>query len=437
MSFIYQLSIFIYSQLLKLVALWHPKAKSMVEGRKKALGILKQVPKSTNKRFWFHCASLGEYDMALPLIEACKATNPKLEIFVSFYSPSGMQHYHKRGFVPTAVFYLPADTMGQMKALVEAIEADRLYLLKYEFWPSLMAVAKKAKLEVLAVSTILRPSQVYFKWYGGIFRKALRNVSHFSVQNKATQELLLALGVAAPQIEILGDLRWNRVFAAKEKALANPLIESFKAEQPLFILGSSWPEEENILAAYLRTIENQHPTSLHKILIAPHDLSKGHLEDLKSKFTGAVFYSEFLKNQEKEHEKVENEFKNFQIERSFSSSNHTILSEAKIFILDTIGQLSAAYQYGDFAFVGGGFSGSLHNILEPAAYGLPILFGPKHGKFPEAQQLIDLGFALEVQDEHELENGLKHFALWDAQHKNQMMSQVQDLKAHISERLLS
>lgn len=418
MSFIYQLSIFVYSQLLKLVALWHPKAKSMVEGRKQALGILKLVPKSTNKRFWFHCASLGEYDMALPLIEACKATNPKLEIFVSFYSPSGMQHYHKRGFVPTAVFYLPADTMGQMKALVEAIEADRLYLLKYEFWPSLMEVAKKAKLEVLAVSTILRPSQVYFKWYGGIFRKALRNVSNFSVQNKATQELLLAVGIAAPQIEVLGDLRWNRVFAAKEKALANPLIESFKAEQPLFILGSSWPEEENILAAYLRTIENQHPTSLHKILIAPHDLSKGHLEDLKSKFPSAVYYSDLF-------------------ERSFSSSNHTILSEAKIFILDTIGQLSAAYQYGDFAFVGGGFSGSLHNILEPAAYGLPILFGPKHGKFPEAQQLIDLGFALEVQDEHELENGLKHFAQWDAQHKNQMMSQVQDLKAHISERLLS
>ncbi len=418
MSFIYQLSIFVYSQLLKLVALWHPKAKSMVDGRKQALGVLKQVPKGPNKRYWFHCASLGEYDMALPLMEACKAANPELEIFVSFYSPSGMQHYHKRGFVPTAVFYLPADTKSQMQALVKAIEADRLYLLKYEFWPGLLAVAKKAKLEVLAVATILRPSQVYFKWYGGIFRKALRNVSHFAVQNKATQELLLALGIAAPQIEILGDLRWNRVFAAREKALYNPLIESFKAEQPLLMLGSSWPEEENILAVYLRAIENQHPVSTFKILIAPHDLSSAHLEKLKLKFPSAVFYSEFF-------------------ERSFSSSNHTILSEAKIFILDTIGQLSAAYQYGDFAFVGGGFSGSLHNILEPAAYGLPILFGPKHGKFPEAQQLIDLGFAIEVCNATKLENGLKHFAQWDAQHKNKMLTQVQDLKAHISERLLS
>jgi 3-deoxy-D-manno-octulosonic-acid transferase len=418
MSFIYQLSIFVYSQLLKLVGLWHPKAKSLVEGRKQTLGVLKQVPKSTNKRYWFHCASLGEYDMALPLIEACKAANPELEIFVSFYSPSGMQHYHKRGFVPTAVFYLPADTMGQMNALVKVIQADRLYLLKYEFWPSLLAVAKKAKLEVLAVSTILRPSQVYFKWYGGIFRKALRNVSHFAVQNKATQELLLELGIAAQQIEVLGDLRWNRVFAAKEKALTNPIIESFKAEQPLLILGSSWPEEESILASFLEKNHGQFDATAYKILIAPHDMSKGHLDVLKSKFTGAVFYSDFF-------------------DRSFSSSNHTILGEARIFILDTIGQLSAAYQYGDIAFVGGGFSGSLHNILEPAAYGLPILFGPKHGKFPEAQQLIDLGFAKEVFNETELENGLKHFEQWDAQQKKQMMTQVQDLKAHLSERLIS
>jgi 3-deoxy-D-manno-octulosonic-acid transferase len=435
MSFIYQLSIFVYSQLLKLVALWHPKAKSIVEGRKQALEIFKQVPKAANKRYWFHCASLGEYDMALPLIETCKAANPELEIFVSFYSPSGMQHYHKRGFVPTAVFYLPADTISQMNALVEAIQADRLYLLKYEFWPNLLAVAKKAKLEVLAVDTILRASQVYFKWYGGIFRKALRNVSYFAVQNKATQELLLELGIAAPQIELLGDLRWNRVFAAKEKALANPIIESFKAEQPLLILGSSWPEEENILAAFLD--KKQNPVSALKILIAPHDLSSAHLQKLKAKFSSAVFYSDFLKNQEKDQERVENEINYFQNQSSFSSSNHTILSEAKIFILDTIGQLGAAYQYGNFAFVGGGFSGSLHNILEPAAYGLPILFGPKHGKFPEAQQLIDLGFAKEVCNSPELENGLKHFAQWDAQHRNQMLSQVQDLKAHICGRLLS
>jgi 3-deoxy-D-manno-octulosonic-acid transferase len=210
MSFIYQLSIFVYSQLLKLVALWHPKAKSMVEGRKQALGILKQVPKGPNKRFWFHCASLGEYDMALPLIEACMAANPELEIFVSFYSPSGMQHYHKRGFVPSAVFYLPADTALQMKHLVLAIDADRLYLLKYEFWPNLLRAAQDAKLKTFAVNTILRPSQVYFQWYGGFFRRALQCVSYFGVQNKNTQQLLLGIGISAHKIEILGDLRCNR-----------------------------------------------------------------------------------------------------------------------------------------------------------------------------------------------------------------------------------
>jgi hypothetical protein len=159
---------------------------------------------------------------------------------------------------------------------VEAIEADRLYLLKYEFWPSLLAVAKKAKLEVLAVSTILRPSQVYFKWYGGIFRKALQNVSHFSVQNKATQELLLALGIAAPQIELLGDLRWNRVFAAKEKALANPIIESFKAEQPLFILGSSWPD--GLLSRIPRPLSRVPVRNPHVVPLRDHAMLEGLLQ---------------------------------------------------------------------------------------------------------------------------------------------------------------
>jgi 3-deoxy-D-manno-octulosonic-acid transferase len=418
MSLIYQLSIFVYTQLLKLVALWHPKAQLMIKGRKQAFELLKQFPKGAQKRFWFHCASLGEYDMALPLIRACQEANPGAEIFLSFYSPSGMQHFHKRGFVPTAVFYLPADTTRQMKTLVKAIEADRLYLLKYEFWPNLLAVAKNEKLEVVAVSTILRPKQIYFKWYGGLFRRALRKVAFFAVQNENTQQLLLKLGIEAAQIEVLGDLRWNRVFEAKKTAPSNELIDAFKAQNPLLILGSSWPQEERILATYLKQRSNSDVASAYKILIAPHDLSQGHLEELKSKFQRAVFYSEVLKNQGKE-------------------ANHTILSEARILILDTIGQLSAAYQYGNMAFVGGGFSGNLHNILEPAAYGLPILFGPKHEKFPEAAQLIKLGFAQEVANEKDLEQGIEKFSQWNEASKMQMMAQLESLRARISERLLS
>ena len=368
MGLLYAFLVAIYQLLLKLAAVWHPKAKALVLGRRATTAILQNLPKTGHKRYWFHCASLGEYDMALPLIEACVAADPSVEIVVSFYSPSGMQHYHKRGFEPHAVFYLPADLPGQMRRLVKAVGASRLYVPKYEFWPNLLREAQKAQVSIYSVSTMLRSSQVYFKWYGGFFRKALQCVTYFGVQNQQTQQLLLTIGIEPEKIEILGDLRFNRVLAAKATAKPNALIEQFVGASPLLILGSSWPAEEGLFVEILQ----KKPDALEqfKILIAPHDLSKGHLNQLKTQFPTAVFYSE--------HE----------------NSN---LAQYQILILDTIGHLSAAYQYGAVAFVGGGFSGSLHNILEPLAYGLPVLFGPKHEKFPEAQQFIDLGFAQVVE----------------------------------------
>lgn len=365
---LYTFFIAIYQLLLKVVALWHPKAKALVLGRRATSAILQNLPKTGHKRYWFHCASLGEYDMALPLIEACVAADPSVEIVVSFYSPSGMQHYHKRGFEPHAVFYLPADLPGQMRRLVKAVGAARLYVPKYEFWPNLLREAQNAQVSIYSVSTMLRSSQVYFKWYGGFFRKALQCVTYFGVQNQQTQQLLLTIGIEPEKIEILGDLRFNRVLAAKATAKPNALIEQFVGASPLLILGSSWPAEEALLLEFLQ----KKPNALEqfKILIAPHDLSKGHLNQLKTQFPTALFYSEL------------------------ENSN---LAQHQILILDTIGHLSAAYQYGSVAFVGGGFSGSLHNILEPLAYGLPVIFGPKHEKFPEAQQFIDLGFAQVVE----------------------------------------
>ncbi|MEY3968210.1 MAG: hypothetical protein RL137_1115 [Bacteroidota bacterium] len=368
MGLLYAFFIAIYQLLLKLAAVWHPKAKALVLGRRATFAILQNLPKTGHKRYWFHCASLGEYDMALPLIEACVAADPSVEIVVSFYSPSGMQHYYKRGFEPFAVFYLPSDLPGQMRRLVMAVGASRLYVPKYEFWPNLLREAQNAQVSIYSVSTMLRSSQVYFKWYGGFFRKALQCVTYFGVQNQQTQQLLLTIGIEQEKIEILGDLRFNRVLAAKATAKPNALIEQFVGASPLLILGSSWPAEEGLFVEILQ----KKPDALEqfKILIAPHDLSKGHLNQLKMQFPTALFYSEL---------------------------ENSILAQYQILILDTIGHLSAAYQYGSVAFVGGGFSGSLHNILEPLAYGLPVLFGPKHEKFPEAQKFIDLGFAQVVE----------------------------------------
>jgi 3-deoxy-D-manno-octulosonic-acid transferase len=410
MGLLYTFFIFIYQLLLKLVALWHPKAKALVLGRKATWIILQELPKSGKKRYWFHCASLGEYDMALPLIQACLRAQPELEIVLSFYSPSGMQHYHKRGFEPHAVFYLPADTPLHMQRLLKTVQADRLYLLKYEFWPNLLQKAQQLGLEVFAISTILRPSQLYFKWYGGFFRRALQRVSYFAVQNEGTQQLLSSIGISAQQIEMLGDLRFNRVLEAKATAKPNALIQQFVGDAPLLILGSSWPQEEKILFDLLKGNEELLTKLNLKVLIAPHDLSQNHLTQLGLAFPQSVFYS-----------KIED----------------VSFSETSIMILDTIGHLSAAYQYGSVAFVGGGFSGSLHNILEPLVYALPVLFGPKHEKFPEAQQFIDLGFAHVVETANGLDQLLISLIENRENTKTAIEKQVFNLQGKIGAKLLA
>jgi 3-deoxy-D-manno-octulosonic-acid transferase len=274
----------------------------------------------------------------------------------------------------------------------------------------LLQKAQKAGLEVFGVSTILRPSQVYFKWYGGFFQQALQRVSHFAVQNEETQQLLLRLGVPFQKIEILGDLRFNRVLEAKTKAKPNELIEKFVGTARLLILGSSWPQEEKILSDFLNS-NNEILTKLDlKVLIAPHDLSARHLTQLGMSFPQSIFYSQIK-------------------DESFS--------KAAIIILDTIGHLSAAYQYGTVAFVGGGFSGSLHNILEPLAYGLPVVFGPKHEKFPEAQQFIDLGFAQAITDAKGLEELLISVLEKRAISKAAIEAQIFNLQGKIADKLVN
>jgi 3-deoxy-D-manno-octulosonic-acid transferase len=255
----------------------------------------------------------------------------------------------------------------------------------------------------------LRPSQVYFKWYGGFFRKALQRVSYFGVQNVATQALLQGVGIAAQKIEVLGDLRWNRVLEAKQNASNNQIIESFSEASPLLILGSSWPQEEKLLLEMMQ-LEVQ---KSYKILITPHDLSRAHLGQLKERFPDALFYS--------------------QLEKDPTTFN----KDQRIMILDTIGYLSAAYQYGSMAFVGGGFSGSLHNILEPLAYGLPVLFGPKHQKFPEAQQFLDLGFAKEVANAQDLNTVVSYFLENASQRHEALEQEIFKMQVNIPDKLVN
>ena len=366
MGLCYTYLISLYSLLLKCAALWHPKAKALVRGRSETCTILLKIAKSEHKRYWFHCASLGEYDMALPLMQVCLEANPDLEIVVSFYSPSGMQHYHKRGFLPTAVFYLPADTMGQMKALVEAIEADRLYLLKYEFWPSLLAVAKKAKLEVLAVSTILRPSQVYFKWYGGIYKKILSLFYAILVQDENSKKLISPI-FSEQKISVTGDTRFDRVLRTSKSSTHFDWLQKLNNGK-IIIAGSTW-EKDHILLASLA----EKYTNLNWIVV-PHHVDSTAIQKCVALFNNATTLTSF-------------------------AASHQKFNNAKVIIVDQIGLLRNLYQHAYITYIGGGFGAEgIHNVLEPAAFGKPVFWGPNDEKYIEARGLVNAGGGFKIHD---------------------------------------
>jgi 3-deoxy-D-manno-octulosonic-acid transferase len=312
---------------------------------------------------------LGEFDQGMPLMKEMKEKDPSLFLLVSFFSPSGMEHYQKREPIVDAACYLPLDTPSNAEAFIALVRPVKAVFVKYEFWPNFLNALGRQHIETIAVSAIFRPKQIYFRWYGAFFRNALKQVQHFYVQNIESGNLLSSIGI--DQHSILGDLRYKRVLQAKELAMqsSNEFIAAFTQGQPTLILGSSWPKEEGILKEVLLHL------GTIKVIIAPHDVSEKHVTSILSLFPSAICYSQI---------------------DEMRDANH--LAEASILLLDTIGQLSSAYRYGTIAFIGGGFTGKLHNILEPAVYGLPLLFGPKHAKFPEAELFLQKGFALEVNN---------------------------------------
>ena len=367
MSLIYTFFIRCYGVLLHVASWFHPKAKAWVLGRRNWEAKLRAQIPTDRKVLWFHCASLGEFDQGLPLMKSMKEEDPSLFLLVSFFSPSGMEHYQKREPMVDAACYLPLDTLHNARTFVQIVQPVKAVFVKYEFWPNFLRALAEKDLETIAVSAIFRPSQIYFRWYGGFFRRALKHVRHFHVQNEASKILLESIGIHNSTVS--GDLRYKRVFQAKEMAMqtSNELLAIFTSGSTTLILGSSWPKEESILQEVLPQL------GTIKVIIAPHDVSEGHISAIQAAFPSALRYTQLNAN-----------------------NDAVQLADTQILIIDSIGQLSAAYRYGTIAFIGGGFTGSLHNILEPAVYGLPLLFGPKHSKFPEAELFLQKGFALEV-----------------------------------------
>lgn len=370
-QFFYNIGIHLYYFAVLIASLWNGKAKKWINGQRT---IWENLPNIQSKKVvWFHCASLGEFDQAIPLIRKFKDDSEDYFILVTFYSPSGMEHYHKRKAPVDYACYLPIDTASNARRFIDHIQPDIAIFIKYEFWINFIAEIHTSKIPLYSVSTILRPNQRFFKPWGSFFRKAMHKFDFFFVQNEETKSLLGSIGIN--NAEVTGDTRFDKVIEGKKNLVQNEELASFiGSSKKVFIIGSSWPKDEMQLASII----NQQ-NAFDKIIIAPHDISNTHLKQIEQLIT--VPYVRFTQLAAK-------------------------TGNEKVCILDTIGHLASAYSFGSLAYVGGGFSGNLHNILEPAVFGLPVIFGPKHTKFPEAQNFIEHGIGFSIHSTQEIQNAI-------------------------------
>lgn len=369
MLFLYNLVISIAGFFLKIVALFSPKIKLFVEGRKNVFAILEEKIKPSDKTIWFHSASLGEYEQGLPVIEKIKEKYPSHKIIVTFFSPSGYE-VRKNNTVADVTIYLPLDNKKNAKRFLKLVHPEKAFFIKYEFWLNYLKELENAKIPTYLVSGIFRDSQMFFKWYGGFYRKALKAFTYFFVQNEASKQKIEAIGFH--NVIVSGDTRFDRVNAILERDNSLDFIEKFKNNQTTIVIGSSWPKDEALLAEYI----NQAPDTV-KFIIAPHNIKADQIAALQSQITKSNIL--------------------------FSQKNGADVSNYQVFIIDTIGLLTKIYSYGTIAYVGGGFGNpGIHNILEPATFGIPIVIGPNYSNFAEAVQLVELGGCLVINNKEEL-----------------------------------
>ncbi len=359
MGLFYSFFIRFYAEIIRTAALFNPKAKAWITGRKNFFEKFEQENFQTKNIHWYHCASLGEFDMALPLMQRVKQNDPSVFVLVSFFSPSGMEHYHKREHFVDLAIYLPIDTKANAQKFMHFFQPKVAYFVKYEFWTNYIFEAKKAGVTVFSICTLLRENQRFFKWYGAFFRKTLKAIDFFYTQNETTSRLLQSIGLN--NVLTIGDLRFDRVIENSQKVQRNERIEEFLSTEKAILFGSTWPQDEKIIAAYIAAQPKK------KFILAPHSIDEHHLASIE-KLIPCVRYTAEEKN------------------------------TCNVLLLNTIGHLSSAYNYGEIAYVGGGFSGKLHNILEPAVFGLPVIFGPKFERFPEASAFIEEGIGFSIKD---------------------------------------
>ncbi|OIV41912.1 3-deoxy-D-manno-octulosonic acid transferase [Flavobacterium johnsoniae] len=371
MLFLYNLVISIAGFFLRIIALFSPKIKLFVDGRKNVFAILEEKIKPNDKTIWFHSASLGEYEQGLPVIEKIKEKYPSHKIIVTFFSPSGYE-VRKNNTVADVTAYLPLDTKSNAKRFLKLVHPEFAFFIKYEFWLNYLKELEISKTPTYLISGIFRDSQMFFKWYGGFYRNALNAFTYFFVQNESSKQKIEAIGFK--NVIVSGDTRFDRVNTILERDNTLDYIENFKNDQPVVVMGSSWPKDEALLIEYI----NQAPENV-KFIIAPHNIKADQILSLKSQITKSTVL--------------------------FSEKENQVLSNYNVFIIDTIGILTKIYSYGTIAYVGGGFgSPGIHNILEPATFGIPIVIGPNYSNFAEAVSLVNLGGCIPISNTNELKD---------------------------------
>lgn len=373
MKVIYNFLVFITSLLLPVIALFNKKIKLLVAGRTATFS--KIEPLKNKKTIWIHAASLGEFEQARPIVEEIKEKYPEHALLVTFFSPSGYE-IRKDYQLATVVCYLPLDSKANARKFIAAINPTLAIFIKYEFWPNLLNELKRVEVPTILVSGILREKQLFFQWYGGFMRESLKAFHHFFVQDKNSKELLNSINFE--NVTISGDTRFDRVSKILQQDNTIDFIDEFKNNQYTIVAGSTWPEDEALLVHYINNdaLENE------KFIIAPHNMKEAAILELQQLIhKKTVLYSE---------------------------KGNENLKECAVFIIDTVGILTKIYAAADVAYVGGGLKTGLHNILEPATFGIPVVIGNTYDKFKEAIDLVEIGGCISIKNQEEFTKNLLH-----------------------------
>ena len=380
MIIFYHLFLWIYKAGIHIVSLGNKKAKLWIKGRKRIFKKLKKAVSgfSDGKIIWMHCASLGEFEQGRPVLQKLKDTHSNIKIVISFFSPSGFEIVKNNKEFPN-VFYLPMDSKLHAEKWMSILKPDLILWVKYEYWYYYLQEIQNRHVPLLMVSGIYRESQTFYKWYGGFYRNMLKPFTHFFVQNDSSKEWLEKL-VSAEKISVSGDTRCDRVINIAKNFTEVPGIAEFCANNKVIVAGSTWEEDEAEWTHYVR----EHPEV--KFIIAPHEVDEENLHDVQKQFAGSVFYSEWLANQVP----INNQ-------------------EINCLIIDNVGMLSRLYHYATITYVGGGFGyDGLHNILEAAVYGKPVIFGPEYDKNFEAEEMLASSGGITIKNAIELEKIVDH-----------------------------